>query len=467
MLSTKIICTIGPASDSPKILEKLAEAGMNIARLNFSHGTHTSHKKIIQQIHELNRSRQFPIAIMLDTQGPEIRTGNETSNLISKEIVTVSCPPSKENEGNIHVNYADLKIDLKPGNYISIDSGLVKLKVLGKHKKGLKCEVIDGGIVNGHRHVNLPGTVVKLPGITEADKRDILFGMKQKVNFIALSFVRSPETIREVRKLLGKHASHTEIIAKVENQEGVDRLEEIVQEADGVMVARGDLGIEVDLEEVPQIQRKIAFLCAKFGKRLIVATHMLESMIEHPVPTRAEVTDVANAIFEQSDSIMLSGETSIGKYPVRSVGTLKRIAERTESFPGVNFSKNLIKNAKGQHLAASAIQIASDLNIRAAVVITRNGRGARYLSNLRPHDITIYSFTDNPKVLTSNILYRGVYPFLLELQDNPENTIQNALKVLKNTGKFSSEEQVIVLANILTGEGYNTSLQIRTIPASK
>ena len=465
MLSTKIICTIGPASDSPEILAELAEAGMNVARLNFSHGTHDSHKKIIELIHKVNRIRQFPIAILLDTQGPEIRTGNETATLISKERVTVTCPPNKENEGNIHVNYSALKSDLKPGNYISIDSGLVKLKVLGKNKKGLNCEVIDGGIVKGHRHVNLPGTVVKLPGITETDKKDILFGIKQKVNFIALSFVRSSETIREVRELLGKHGEHTEIIAKVENQEGVERLEEIVQEADGVMVARGDLGIEVELEEVPQIQRRIAYLCAKFGKRLIVATQMLESMIEHPVPTRAEVTDVANAVFEQSDSIMLSGETSIGKYPVRSVETLKRIAKRTENFPGVNFSKNLIKRENGQHLAASAIQIASDLNISAAVVITRNGRGARYLSNLRPHRIMIYSFTDNPEVLSSNILYRGVYPFLLELQDNPEDTIQNALKILKKTGKFSAEEQVIVLANILTGEGYNTSLQIRTLPA--
>ena len=465
MLSTKIICTIGPASDSPEILTKLAEAGMNVARLNFSHGTHNSHKKIIKQIHDLNRSRQFPIAILLDTQGPEIRTGNDTTTLIPKEKVTVSCPPHKENKGNIHVNYSALKSDLKPGNYISIDSGLVKLKVLGKNRKGLHCEVIDGGIVKGHRHVNLPGTVVRLPGITETDKKDILFGVKQKVNFIALSFVRSSETIREVRELLRKHAAHTEIIAKIENQEGVERLEEIVQEADGVMVARGDLGIEVELEEVPQIQRRIAFLCAKFGKRLIVATQMLESMIEHPVPTRAEVTDVANAVFEQSDSIMLSGETSIGKYPVRSVETLKRIAGRTENFPGVNFSKNLIKKAKGQHLAASAIQIASDLKIRAAVVITRNGRGARYLSNLRPHGIIIYSFTDNPEVVTSNMLYRGVYPFLLELQHNPENTIQNALKVLKKTKDFSSEEHVVVLANILTGEGYNTSLQIRTIPA--
>ena len=465
MLSTKIVCTIGPASDTSEVLEELAEAGMNVARLNFSHGTHTSHKKIIKQIHELNRNRKFPIAIMLDTQGPEIRTGNEKSTLKSKEIVTVSCPPFKENEGNIHVNYPALKSDLKPGNYISLDSGLVKLKVIGKHKIGLKCKVIDGGIVNGHRHVNLPGTVVKLPGITKNDKRDILFGIKHKVNFIALSFVRNSETIKEVRKLLGKHAEHTEIIAKVENLEGVERLEEIVKEADGVMVARGDLGIEAELEEVPQIQRRIAFLCAKYGKRAIVATHMLESMIEHPVPTRAEVTDVANAVFEESDAIMLSGETSIGNYPVRSVETLKRIAKRTEIFPGVNFSKNLIMEKNGQHIAASAIQIASDLKIRAAVVITRNGRGARYLSNLRPHGIIIYSFTENADVLTSNVLYRGVYPFLLKLKKNPEDTIQDALKMLKNIGHFNSNEQVIVLANILTGEGFNTSLQVRTIPS--
>ena len=195
MLSTKIVCTIGPACDSPEILAELAEAGMNVARLNFSHGTHDSHKKIIEKIHEVNRIRQFPIAILLDTQGPEIRTGNDTATLISKERVTVSCPPHKENEGNIHVNYSALSSDLKPGNYISIDSGLVKLKVLGKNKKGLNCEVIDGGIVNGHRHVNLPGTVVKLPGITETDKKDILFGIKQKINFIALSFVRSSETV--------------------------------------------------------------------------------------------------------------------------------------------------------------------------------------------------------------------------------------------------------------------------------
>jgi len=465
MLSTKIICTIGPASDSPKKLAELAEAGMNIARLNFSHGTHHSHKKIIEKIRKLNKVRQYPIAIMLDTQGPEIRTGDKAITLISGERVCVTIPPNEESEDTLFVNYVDLKDDLKEGSSISLDGGLMSLKVCGKNKKGLDCEVIDGGVVKAHRHVNLPGAIVKLPGITETDKRDILFGIKQKVDVIALSFVRSSETIREVRDSLGEHAQQIKLIAKIENQEGVERLEEIVQEADGVMVARGDLGIEVELEEVPQIQRRIAYLCAKYGKRLIVATQMLESMIENPVPTRAEVTDVANAVFEQTDAIMLSGETSVGKYPIRSVEILVRIARRTENYPGVNYTEKLIKKSKGQHLAEAAIQIAAKLKIRAIVVITRNGRGAGYLSNLRPRQIGLYSFTYNSKVFSSMTLYRGVYPILMEFNNNPEDTIQNALRILKEKEGFATEEQVVVLANLITGEGYSTSLQVRSIPA--
>ncbi len=464
MLSTKIICTIGPASNSPKKLAELAEAGMNIARLNFSHGTHHSHKKIIEQIRKLNKERQYPIAIMLDTQGPEIRTGDEVITLIPGKRVCVNIPPNEESEGTLFVNYVDLKDDLKEGSCISLDGGLMSLKVCGKNKKGLDCEVIDGGVVKAHRHVNLPGAIVKLPGITETDKQDILFGIEQKVDVIALSFVRSSETIREVRASLGVHAQQIKLIAKIENQEGVERLEEIVQEADGVMVARGDLGIEVELEEVPQIQRRIAYLCTKYGKRLIVATHMLESMIENPVPTRAEVTDVSNAVFEQTDAIMLSGETSVGKYPVRSVETLVRIARRSEKFPGVNYTEELIKMSKGQLIAESAIQIAAKLKIRAIVVITRNGRGAGYLSNLRPRQIGLYSFTYNSKVFSSMTLYRGVYPILMEFSKNPEDTIQNALRILKEKEGFASEEQIVVLANLITGEGYCTSLQVRSIP---
>ena len=464
MLSTKIICTIGPASNSPKKLADLAEAGMNIARLNFSHGTHHSHKKIIEQIRKLNKDRQYPIAIMLDTQGPEIRTGDLEMKLVTGERVSVNTSPNDEKEGLIYVNYPHLKDDLEIGNSILIDGGLMRLEVLAKTEIGLECEVIYGGLLKGHRHVNLPGTIVKLPGITETDKKDILFGIEQNVDIIALSFVRNPETIREVRDLLGESAEHIKLIAKIENQEGVERLEEIIQEADGAMVARGDLGIEVQMEEVPQIQRQIAFLCAKYGKRLIVATHMLESMIENPVPTRAEVTDVANAVFEQTDAIMLSGETSVGKYPVRSVEALVRIARHSENYYGVNFTEKLIKTSKGQLIAESAIQIATKLKIRAIIVITRNGRGAGYLSNLRPRQIGLYSFTYNSKVFSSMTLYRGVYPIFMEFSKNPEDTIQNALRILKEKEGFAAEEQIVVLANLITGEGFCTSLQVRSIP---
>ena len=464
MLSTKIICTIGPASDTPKKLAKLAGEGMNVARLNFSHGTHHTHKQIIEQIGKLNKDRQYPIAIMLDTQGPEIRTGDLEMKLVTGERVSVNTSPNDEKEGLIYVNYPHLKDDLEIGNSILIDGGLMRLEVLAKTEIGLECEVIYGGMLKGHRHVNLPGTIVKLPGITETDKKDILFGIEQNVDIIALSFVRNPETIREVRDLLGESAEHIKLIAKIENQEGVERLEEIIQEADGAMVARGDLGIEVQMEEVPQIQRQIAFLCAKYGKRLIVATHMLESMIENPVPTRAEVTDVANAVFEQTDAIMLSGETSVGKYPVRSVEALVRIARHSENYPGVNFTEKLIKTSKGQLIAESAIQIATKLKIRAIVVITRNGRGAGYLSNLRPRQIGLYSFTYNSKVFSSMTLYRGVYPIFMEFSKNPEDTIQNALRILKEKEGFAAEEQIVVLANLITGEGYCTSLQVRSIP---
>ena len=464
MLSTKIICTIGPASESIVILRELAAAGMNVARLNFSHGTHKSHKQIIEKIRELNKQRKFPISILLDTQGPEIRTGDQEIQLVPGKRVTVNTPPIEEKKGSLYINYPYLTDDLEIGNNIAIDGGLMCLEVIVKNKNSLECEVIHGGCVKRHRHVNLPGTIVKLPGITDTDKEDILFGIEQNVDIIALSFVRNAETIREVRDLLGERVEQIKLIAKIENQEGVERLVEIVKEADGIMVARGDLGIEVEMEEVPPIQRRIAYLCAKYGKRLIVATQMLESMIENPVPTRAEVTDVANAVFEQADAIMLSGETSVGRYPVSSVKTLAKIARRTEDFPGVNFTVNLLKNKNGQHIAESAIQIATNLKIRAVVVITRTGRGAGYLSNLRPHKINIYSFTDSPSVLSSMTLYRGVVPFLMEFHENPEGSIQNALTFLHEKEGFEAKEKVVVLANILTGEGFSTSLQIRSIP---
>lgn len=465
MLSTKIICTIGPACDSPEMLEQLADVGMNIARLNFSHGTHESHGRIIGCIRELNAQRRFPTAILLDTQGPEIRTGKLGLDLAAGDRIRVTTPPDEEREGELFVNYPHLAEQVEVGGSIIADSGLVKLRVLEKDDSALRCEVLDPGTLTARRHINLPGIAVKLPSITECDREDILFGLEQGVEGMALSFVRSADAIREVRDLLGQQGERIKLIAKIENQEGVDNLEEIVAEADGIMVARGDLGIEVAMEEVPQIQRRIAYLCATHGKRFIVATQLLESMIENPVPTRAEVTDIANAVYEQADAIMLSGETSTGKHPLRCVETLVRVARRTEAFPGVRYTEKQQKTSNRQHLAQAATTIATDLRMRGIVSITRYGRGAMYLSNWRPHSLGIYAFTNHEDVYRGMVFNRGVTPFLLEdFSNNPEVNIPNALQRLKDKEGFETGEQVLVFADIFTREGYVNSMQIRTIP---
>lgn len=465
MLSTKIICTIGPASQSYEVLEQMAHSGMCVARLNFSHGTHESHGQIIDRVRELNQTLQFPIALLLDTQGPEIRTGSKEIELRKGETIRVTMPPHEEREGELFVNYPFLVEQVEVGGFIAVDSGLVKLRVAAKGDSFLDCEVLDPGYLKARRHINLPGVAVKLPSITENDKRDLLFGLEKDVDAIALSFVRNKEAIQEVRELLGERGKQIKLIAKIENQEGVDHLESIVQEADGIMVARGDLGIEIDMEELPQIQRRIAYLCAIYGKRLVVATQMLESMIEHPVPTRAEVTDIANAVYEQADAIMLSGETSAGKHPVRCVETLARVARRTEEFPGVRFTDKQFKTSNRQHLAEAVANIASNLRMKGIVVLTRFGRGAMYVANWRPRDIGIYAFTNLEKTYRTLVFNRGVWPFLLdEFSENPEDNIQEALIRLKNSEHFVPGDKVIVFADSLTMEGYVNSMQIRTIP---
>ena len=315
MRQTKIICTIGPATDSIDMLEKLANAGMNVARLNMSHGDHESHANIIQSIHKLNKKLNHPIAIMLDTQGPEIRTGDMVNDLHLEEGDTISIVARGAEDvesSSIHINYDDLINDVDVGDTITVDNGLINLEVLNKQERVLQVKVIDGGLLKSKRHVNLPGIRVNLPAITDKDRRDIAFGMEQGVDFIALSFVRQADDIHELRELLGDKAEQIKVIAKLEDQEAITNMVDIIAVADGIMVARGDLGVEVPLEVLPRIQRRIIRTCAQMGTRVIVATHMLESMIENPIPTRAEVTDVANAVYEEADAIMLSGETTVG-----------------------------------------------------------------------------------------------------------------------------------------------------------
>jgi pyruvate kinase len=467
MNKTKIICTIGPATESYDMLTQLYEAGMNIVRLNMSHGDHEWHANVIKRVKTLNQKAKFPVPVLLDTQGPEIRTGilADDLNLQSGQEITVSVRGSSDVEQtSIHVDYTDLVETVKEGDKITVDNGLINLEVLAKEEFTMRCRVIDGGVLKSKRHVNLPGIRVNLPAITAKDERDILFGLEHDVDFIALSFVREASDVRQLKQLMGAKAGKTKIIAKIEDQEGVKNLDEIIEEADGIMVARGDLGVEIQVEQMPIVQRQIIQKCAERGRRVIVATHLLESMIDNPIPTRAEVTDVANAIYEEADAIMLSGETTIGKYPLRAVEHLVKIARTVEAKPGLQFTKNLVARTDKQHLAIAAAQLAEDMQVRGLVVITRRGVMADYLTNCHPRNASIYAFTNVNQARRTMILNRNVHPFRITFSDDPEKTLQNAFQLLKTREEFASGEKVVVLSDVLAGEGKIDAIQIRYLP---
>lgn len=464
MRKTKIICTIGPATSSFPMLEKMVAAGMDIVRLNMSHGDHETAAQVIKSIKTLNRKITYPIAIMLDTQGPEIRTGDLASELELRNgsVITITVRDNKDiEESSFHIDYADLIDTVSVGDRITVDNGIINLEVLEKHDQStMKCKVIDGGVLKSKRHVNLPGIRVNLPAITKKDKADILFGIEQQVDFVALSFVREAADIRELRDLMGDKAGKIKVIAKIEDQSGVSNIDEIIDEADGIMVARGDLGVEINVAQLPNVQRKIVQNCAEKGKRVIVATHLLESMIENPIPTRAEVTDVANAIYEEVDAVMLSGETTVGKFPVRSIEQLVEIAEATESATGLNFVSNLEHGDDKQRLAFTAAQLAETLNAQGIVVITRRGLMADYVTNCHPQRTRIYAFTNDSQTRRRLILNRNVSSFRTAFSRDPEKTLQTAFDVLKLRADLSTGDKVVVISDVLAGSGIE-AIQIR------
>jgi len=461
---TKIICTIGPATESYDMLSKMYDSGMDLVRLNMSHGDHASHEKIIKAIKTLNKKVKYPIPILLDTQGPEIRTGDMEKDLELKNGDTISIVARAGNveESSIHINYDDLIDSVSVGDMITVDNGLINLQVLEKHNSSMQCKVIDGGKLKSKRHVNLPGIRVNLPAITKKDKSDILFGMEQEVDFIALSFVRAAEDVRQLKALLGSKANKIKIISKIEDQEGVRNLEEIIKESDGVMVARGDLGVEIMVEELPNVQRDMIKKCHEYGKRVIVATHLLESMIENPIPTRAEVTDVANAIYEEVDAVMLSGETTIGKYPLKCIEYLDKISRTSEKVEGLQFSKHLRKDNEKQHIAAAAVHLAESLNAAGIVVITRRGLMANYVTNCRPFKTPIYAFTNDSRTRRQLSLNRNLIPKRATFSSEPEKTLKLAFSILKETEGFSDEQQVVVISDVIAGTGVD-AIQVRTI----
>ncbi|MEJ6744953.1 MAG: pyruvate kinase [Porticoccaceae bacterium] len=465
MRKTKIICTIGPATESIEMLEKLANAGMNVARLNMSHGDHESHAKIIQAIQSLNKKLDHPIAILLDTQGPEIRTGDMANDLHLTEGDTISIVARGAEDvesSSIHVNYDDLINDVDVGDMITVDNGLINLEVLSKQERVMQVKVIDGGLLKSKRHVNLPGIRVNLPAITDKDRRDIEFGMSQGVDFIALSFVRQAADVHELRELLGDKADKIKIVAKLEDQEAITNMVEIIAAADGIMVARGDLGVEIPLEVLPRVQRRIIRTCAEMGKRVIVATHMLESMIENPIPTRAEVTDVANAVYEEADAIMLSGETTVGKYPVKCVEILDRISRSTESSRGLRFTDNLELDGDKQQIAMAAVNLAESISAKAIIVPTRRGRMANRVTNCHPQESIICAFTNDSVTRRQLVMNRNVLSYQIEFSEDSEKTLATAAAIMIQRNEFSPDDRVVVISDALAGSGFE-AIQIRQI----
>ena len=461
---TKIICTIGPSTSSFEMLMSMYNAGMNVVRLNMSHGTHETHEKVVRSIKNINQKIKDAIPILLDLQGPEIRTGTLQDDLQLKEggVITVSVRPEDVERTSFRIDYEDLIGTVNEGDMLTVDNGLINLEILKKDQGIMQCKVIHGGMLKSQRHVNLPGIRINLPSITEKDKKDVLFGIEQEVDFIAISFVREASDVLLLKDLLGDKANKIKIISKIEDQQGVNNVEEIIDVSDAIMVARGDLGVEINLDELPNVQRTIIRKCHEKGRRVIVATHLLESMIEKPIPTRAEVTDVANAIYEEVDAVMLSGETAVGKYPIRCIEYLDKIARTSEKLPGLNFSKNLIKNNDKQHIAATSVGHAEAINAKGIVVITRRGIMAQFLTNCRPFKTNIYAFTNDNRTRRQLFLNRSVVAHRIGFSKEPEKTILNAFETLKNREGFKSGDRVVVISDIIAGSGID-AIQIREI----
>ena len=462
---TKIICTIGPTTETFSSIKKLHQAGMNVARLNMSHSDHKNAKKIIDRIKKLNKTIENPVGILLDTQGPEIRTGDTSQvvNLEPGQLVSFTIRDEVDVETtSIRVHYDELIQSVNVGTLISLDNGLLNFKVLKKSKNELECKVLDGGRLGSKRHVNLPGIRINLPSVTEKDKRDIAFGLKEDVDFIALSFVRNASDIDDLKEVLRNKAKKVKIISKIEDREGLSNIEEICQVSDSVMVARGDLGIETDLANLPNIQRKIMSNCAKYGVRSIVATHLLESMIDNPTPTRAEVTDVANAIYEGADAVMLSGETTIGKYPIESVKFISRIAKQTEKYRTLGYESQLISKTDWQHLGVAAKDIAESIKADGIIAITRSGQTAEIVANAKPFMIPIFAFSNNKKTIKQLSLTGSVHAYKSSMYSDHEKNLQSIMKILKKELSPTRELKFVVISGILS-ENSADAIEVRSL----
>jgi len=465
MRKTKIVCTIGPTSESAEMLEKLMKAGMNVARLNFSHGTHEEHKLRIDNIKKVRQQLNKPVAIMLDTKGPEVRLGKfktGSEELAVGQSFTLTTRDIEGDNDIVSISYKSLPDEVSKGTRILIADGLIELTVTDKNETDVFCRVVNGGTVSDRKNVNIPGATSKLPAVTDKDIDDISFGIDNDIDFIAASFIRKASDVYEIRRILEqRHADHIQIISKIENQQGVDNCEEILRVSDGLMVARGDLGVEIPTQDIPLVQKRMIAMANALGKPVITATQMMESMIRNPRPTRAEVTDIANAIFDGTDAVMLSGETAAGKYPFETVTTMAAVAERTET--ALDYRKKLVKSDGNNDITVTnAISYAScaaamDLGASAIITPTQSGSTARMVSKYRPK-APIIAATPDERVARKLSLSFGVAPVTVIPTDSTDEMIQHSVDKALEAELIANGDLVVITAGIPVGVAGTTNL---------
>lgn len=464
MRKTKIICTLGPASESEEMIGRLIDAGMNVARFNFSHGTHEEQARKFEKLKKVRIEKNLPVAALLDTRGPEIRLRDFKEGKVLLESGQKFTLTTKEIDGDrerASVTYQNLPKDVKEGSSILIDDGLIELKVDRIHGTEIECTVVNGGPVSNHKGVNVPGTDLSMPFISEQDRSDIEFGCVLGFDYIAASFTRTAEDIREIRQILAQYKSNIKIIAKIESVQGVRNLESILDEADGIMVARGDLGVEVPLEEVPVLQKKMIRMAEQKGKICVTATQMLDSMMHNPRPTRAETTDVANAIYDGTTAIMLSGESANGAYPEEAVRTMASIAERTEE--DVDYASRMESRGVTDRsdvttaISHASCTIAEDVKADAIITVTLSGFTARRLAAHKPVCPIIACTTNKETACQMNLLF-GVQPVIIPQEPTADLLFEAAINTAKLAGYVKTGDKVVLTAGIPLGVSGKTNM---------
>ncbi|HKJ45750.1 MAG TPA: pyruvate kinase [Balneolales bacterium] len=469
---TKIVCTIGPSTSSKDKIEELIRNGMDVARLNFSHGTHADHQKVIKYIREISESLNCSIPILMDLQGPKIRVGQMKDGaqmLKTGSQVTITPEKVTGTESLIPIDYENLVQDAEIGNTILMDDGLLELKIISRDTNNLTADVVVGGLLKSRKGVNLPNVKISIPALTKKDKEDLDFGLQQGVDYVALSFVRSAREVQDLISRIRARGSNAGVISKIEKPEAIAVIEEIIEESDGIMVARGDLGIEIASERVPLIQKKIIRLCRNAGKPVITATQMLESMIQNPRATRAESSDVANAVLDGTDAVMLSGETASGKYPLEAVKVMDKICRSVENqdaklYNSLTFQKPEWKEKQIiESLSYSCVRISEYVDAKVIATITHSGTTARRIAKFRP-EVPIIAFTESQDVLRQLNLVWGVSPVRISQIFNTDKSVQVMEEHLKKVGLVSANDRVIIATGMpIAKRGRTNMIKISTI----